>query len=187
MERNKDMKPDLNKLANKSEEGTDREDFLHRWSRRKHEAQQSPTSDLIVLSDPDTNAERLPTDADMPPLDTLTEDSDYSGFLSPRVSEALRKQALRKLFQSPGFNIRDGLDDYDDDFTTFTELGDIVTADMQHQLDMEAKRLQQHIQQELATSQEDDAPISPETSNTTQIISESPVSSDADDDEVKSS
>ena len=62
------------------------------------------------------------TDADMPPIETLTENSDYTGFMSPEVSEQLRKLALRKLFQGTVFKQRDGLDDYDDDFTKFEKL-----------------------------------------------------------------
>ena len=38
------------------------------------------------------------TDADMPPLESLSADSDFTGFLSPKVSESLRRAALRKLF-----------------------------------------------------------------------------------------
>ena len=36
-------------------------------------------------------AENSLTDADMPPLDTLGEDNDFSSFLSPEVSKVLRK------------------------------------------------------------------------------------------------
>ena len=88
-------------------------------------------------------AEKVLTDEDMPSLDSLGEDSDYSGFLSPGVSEALRRRALRKLFTSAVFNVPDGLDDYDDDFTSFQALGDVVTSDMRHQAEMEAERAKQ--------------------------------------------
>ena len=91
-------------------------------------------------SEPAVIEEKVLTDEDMPPLDSLDEDSDYSGFLSSGVSEALRRRALRKLFSSAVFNIPDGLDDYDDDFTSFAALGDIVTSDMKHQAEMEAER-----------------------------------------------
>ncbi len=84
--------------------------------------------------------EKILTDADMPPLESLDEHSDYSGFLSSGVSEDLRRRALRKLFFSAAFNVRDGLDDYDDDFTSFEGLGDMVTADMKHQREVEAER-----------------------------------------------
>ena len=67
-------------------------------------------------------------DADMPPLDSLGPESDYSGFLSPGVSEELRRLALRKLFHSPLFNVTDGLDDYDDDFTSFAVLREAFHA-----------------------------------------------------------
>ncbi|MGB0865948.1 MAG: DUF3306 domain-containing protein [Granulosicoccaceae bacterium] len=69
------------------------------------------------------------TDADMPPVSSLNAESDFSGFLSPGVSEELRKLALRKMFSLPSFKARDGLDDYDDDFTVFEPLGDTVTND----------------------------------------------------------
>ena len=84
---------------------------------------------------------QVPTDADMPPLDSLDENSDYRGFLSPGVSEGLRRRALRKLFMSAAFNVRDGLDDYDEDFTSFEVLGDIVTSDMRHQAEAESERV----------------------------------------------
>jgi len=80
------------------------------------------------------------TDEDMPDIDTLTEESDYTGFMSPKVSEELRKIALRKLFQGSDFNIRDGLDDYDDDYTKFAPLGNTVTSDMKHMMKVEARR-----------------------------------------------
>ena len=78
-------------------------------------------------------------DDDMPPVDSLDEHSDLSEFFSPGVSERLRTTALRKFFRLPAFNIVDGLDDYDDDFTSFEALGDIITADMKHRMEMDAK------------------------------------------------
>ncbi|MBF2761421.1 MAG: DUF3306 domain-containing protein [Ectothiorhodospiraceae bacterium AqS1] len=100
---------------------------------------------------------KILTDADMPPIESLNEHSDYSGFLSPGVSEELRRRALRKLFLSAAFNVRDGLDDYDDDFTSFEALGDMVTADMKHQMEAEAERAQAaqaHTESETETESE---------------------------------
>jgi hypothetical protein len=48
---------------------------------------------------------------------------------------------LRKLFHSPKFNVRDGLDDYDLDFTNPEPLGDIITAEMRHRMQVELERL----------------------------------------------
>ena len=128
------------------------EKFLTRWSRRKDEtAKRAQTGNLperplrpVAGRDDDSDAAGQPaaalTDEQMPPIESLTEDSDFSGFLSPGVSEGLRKQALRKLFGSPGFNIRDGLDDYDDDFRNFAALGDLITSDMKHQMEVAEER-----------------------------------------------
>ncbi len=80
------------------------------------------------------------TDSDMPDINSLDESSDYSLFMSEGVSETLRKLALRKLFSGAGFNIKDGLDDYDDDFTSFKGLGGLITCDMKHQQEMKEKR-----------------------------------------------
>lgn len=133
---------------------TEQEHFLDRWSRRKQAVQQK--SELVAESETeqelsgasenfgvDENAQHaLPplTDADMPGLKDLDGDSDYAEFFSPGVSEKLRRMALRQLFHSAQFNICDGLDDYDEDFTSFEKLGDIVTADMRHRLDIENQK-----------------------------------------------
>ncbi len=115
----------------------EQESLLARWSRRRQQAvAEEPESHPA-----ETEAEVMLTDKDMPPLDSLTEESEFSGFLSPGVSEELRCLALHKLFHGPVFNVRDGLDDYDDDFTSFVRLGDLITTDMCHRMEQEAKRL----------------------------------------------
>ena len=118
--------------------------FYARWSRRKMESK----TDLDIVEESvssEQNADEEPavpalTDANMPALETLHDDSDYSGVLSPEVSDKLREIALRKLFHSKAFNIVDGLDDYDDDFITALPLGDIVTADMRHQAEVKLEK-----------------------------------------------
>lgn len=123
------------------------ENFLTRWSRRKQGTLgQKQDAPIVTAESPVEDTEKtLPTDADMPSIESLTEDSDYAGFLSPKVSEALCKQALRKLFHSPVFNHCDGLDDYDGDYSKFTKLGDTITADMQHQIETESRRRMQQL------------------------------------------
>jgi len=142
---NESSKP-LKQAAEPREEGG----FLSRWSRLKTESQQTtkeaksslseqqPLEDVPSSDKKEPQAEVL-TDTDMPDLETLNGESDYSGFLSPGVSEELRKLALRKLFNTDHFHIRDGLDDYDEEFTQFEKLGDIITADMRFQMEQEAK------------------------------------------------
>ena len=116
------------------------ESFLARWSRRKQAARAgAAAADDPGAAQPPPAAAPAPapvlTDADMPPIEGLGADDDYSGFLSPGVSEPLRRQALRRLFGSPEYNVGDGLDSYSGDYTRFEELGDVVTADLRHQLE----------------------------------------------------
>ena len=156
------------KTSRYSHEGQAEPDFVSRWSRLKHESNQAPqqtedhpaiSGDAASVSDRTDNRQVL-TDADMPDISSLTFDSVFSDFMSPGVSEKLRKRALRKLFHNDVFNIRDGLDEYDGDYTQFEKLGDIVTSDMHHQMEMEARRraeqlLQDEEQQADAASLED--------------------------------
>ena len=128
------------------------EGVLSRWSRRKAEAREQAAEDNnqpeveqqtdFAVADENLEPVEQPmlTDDDMPPIESLTEDSDYSMFMSRGVSDKLRNLALRKMFHVPSFNIRDGLDEYDDDFTVFEPLGDIVTSDMKHQIEMLEKK-----------------------------------------------
>jgi hypothetical protein len=64
----------------------------------------------------------------MPSLDSLNEESDYSGFLSPGVSDALHRLALRKLFGAAKFQLRDGLDDYDTDYNRLQPLPRVLAG-----------------------------------------------------------
>ena len=135
------------------------ESRLSRWSRRKQQTvedtrkedlafdmeQQSQVENELeeALSEDQQQVETLEpvlSDADMAPIESLTENSDFSKFMSSGVSDELRNLALRKMFKAPFFNIRDGLDEYDEDYTTFEKLGDIVTADMRHQMEIESER-----------------------------------------------
>ncbi len=138
------------------------ESRLSRWSRRKRQtAEETQKEDLALnleqqsqveneletlTSEDQQNEAQQPvlSDTDMEPVEGMTEESDFSKFMSPGVSDELRNLALRKLFHAPIFNIRDGLDEYDGDYTWFEKLGDIVTADMRHQMELEAnKKLEQ--------------------------------------------
>ena len=150
---------------------TGHEPFLGRWARRKEaqrrEAESSaspePSSAEHEHTEPvphasDTAApaegEAAPlTDADMPDIDSLAPDSDVSGFFSPGVSEALRRKALRKLFHTARFNVKDGLDDYDEDYTQLQSLGNVETWDMKRQQQRLAER-RERLEAEAGTEDE---------------------------------
>lgn len=106
--------------------------FLSRWSRRKLASKatpaaaanspaagvvpaqagtQSPPSPATSSSDPRHEA------APLPPVETLTPDSDFTPFMKGDVDPGVRQQALRTLFRDPRFNVMDGLDVYIDDYS----------------------------------------------------------------------
>ena len=138
---------------------TNNESFVLRWSRRKQEVNheelsvsEEPNESIDADTEEVIDLEELRerklaelnalTDEDMPDIETLSEDSDYAGFMSVNVSETLRKVALQKLFHGKSYNIRDGLDEYDGDYTSFEKLdASIITADMRHLLEVEAEKL----------------------------------------------
>lgn len=148
-------------MARHPSEDTDgiKEGFLERWSRRKREARddggglpQAPSdrkSGTEGAEDPAAGAPEPPpkTDADMPSIETIGESTDVSDFFSPEVSEGLRRAALRRLFHLPKFNVVDGLNDYDEDFRNFAPLGDIITADMRHRLELAKERAKAALQE----------------------------------------
>ena len=132
------------------------EPFLSRWSKRKLEQEQLQAGVPREFEPAETDSEKALqelTDADMPPLESLDEEADYSGFLSPKVSETLRQQALQRLFRSACFNVCDGLDDYAEDFTRFDKLGDLITAEWRSRLEQEAKRAAERAESALAETE----------------------------------
>ena len=79
-------------------------DFLRRWSRLKHDAGTKPV-------------EKKDQPPALPPLDKMTPDSDFTAFMQPKVEDALRRAALKKLFSDPRFNIPDPFEAYSGDWT----------------------------------------------------------------------
>ena len=81
-----------------------KEAFLDRWSRLKQEQKELPAK------------EEAPPPA-LPPVDKLTPESDFTGFMHPKVEDALRRVALKKLFSDPHFNVADPFEAYSGDWT----------------------------------------------------------------------
>ena len=105
-----------------------REAFLSRWSRRKRDTVQSAPERTQPA--PPASAETPPPE--LPPIDSLTPESDFSGFMHKQVDDKLRRAALRKLFSDPSFNIADGLDEYAEDFTLLETLAEGAAAGLEH-------------------------------------------------------
>jgi hypothetical protein len=138
------------------------ESGLARWLRRKDMARARVSATPVQAEDSSVHASAdvvpVKTDADMLPIESLHEDSDYAAFLSPQVSEKLRRLALRKLFHLPQFNFRDGLDDYAEDYRNFEPLGEIITADMRHRMERELEALKDRLQTDAGGKHEDEKP-----------------------------
>lgn len=108
--------------------------FLKRWSQRKlaasRESEAPSAAAAPNVATPPTVAEpAAPASAatsaaagldtvapQLPPVESLSFDSDFTAFLQPEVDESVKRQALRRLFADPRFNVMDGLDVYIDDY-----------------------------------------------------------------------
>jgi len=105
--------------------GSDDEDFLSRWSRRKRAARAGAPVDEARPGDPplpapgagSAAAEAGPSPEPLPPVEELTPESDFSPFMEEEVDPGLRRKALKKLFSDPRFNVMDGMDVYVDDYS----------------------------------------------------------------------
>jgi Protein of unknown function (DUF3306) len=99
--------------------GDEKQDFLRRWSRLKREsAAQEPVAQ-----------EKPPQ---LPPLDSLTFESDFKAFMHSKVEEGVKRAALKKLFSDPRFNVMDGLDTYIDDYTKAEPISEELLAQLEH-------------------------------------------------------
>jgi hypothetical protein len=118
---------------------------LRRWSQRKLAVARqpaSPPSDApapqvetrAVAAGSAPGSAAVPVAAgvprELPPVESLTFDSEFTQFLRPDVDETIKRAALRKLLRDPRFNVMDGLDTYIDDYTK----SDPIPADMLKQL-----------------------------------------------------
>ena len=93
----------------------EKEAFLARWSRLKRE-------EPVVEKKDDTPAP-VPV---LPAVESLTPESDFAGFMHPKVTDELRRLALKKLFSDPHFNLPDPFEAYSGDWTA----GEAIPAEM---------------------------------------------------------
>jgi hypothetical protein len=87
----------------------EKEKFLSRWSRLKQESKDLPREKETAKT------ESAPPE--LPAVEKLTPESDFTGFMHPKVEDALRRVALKKLFSDPHFNVPDPYEAYSGDWT----------------------------------------------------------------------
>ena len=103
---------------------------LKRWSQRKLATARATQAPAVVGQNATANpapgeipAVDVPSAAapvaapNLPPVESLTIDSDFTGYFQPKVDENLKRLALKQLFRDPHFNVMDGLDVYIDDYS----------------------------------------------------------------------
>jgi hypothetical protein len=93
-----------------------KEAFLARWSRLKNE--------------PPAKKEEETPPPSLPPVDKLTPESDFSGFMHPKVEDALRRVALKKLFSDPHFNVPDPYEPFSGDWIGGETISDEMLASL---------------------------------------------------------
>ena len=125
------------------DERTPQTPFLKRWSQRKLAASREPSTPIdkaasnvaaapAVVQPTASQAVEVQASPPLPPVESLSFDSDFSAFLQPDVDETLKRQALRKLFADPRFNVMDGLDVYIDDYNKFEPMTPELVAQLNH-------------------------------------------------------
>ena len=98
--------------------------FLTRWSRLKHKAVEERKTEPVKAPDQQP--------AELPPVDSLTFESDFAAFLKADVEESVKRAALKKLLHDPRFNVMDGLDTYIDDYTQNEGISEEMLKTLEH-------------------------------------------------------
>jgi hypothetical protein len=109
---------------------------LARWSRRKLASTLEKTTPAAApaVGAPAPTATAT-AGVELPPVESLTFDSDFTAFLKPGVDPAVKQAALKKLLRDPRFNVMDGLDVYIDDYTKSDPIPPDMLADLLDRFD----------------------------------------------------
>jgi hypothetical protein len=141
---------------------------LERWSRRKRGVESDVESGSLEAprepeltpgaEDAEVLGESMPDDAEAPPppgsLDdqlpdpaSLEAGSDFSVFLQQGVSQGLKRRALRRLWHTGNYNVRDGLDDYDGDYSQLQPLAREAAQRLRHWSRQLGDRLEERLEE----------------------------------------
>jgi len=106
---------------------------LSRWSRRKLEAAATapqPGASPASIAPAPASVPAATSSLELPPVESLTFECDFTAFLRPEVDDKVKRAALKQLFRDPRFNVMDGLDTYIDDYTKADPIAPDVLADL---------------------------------------------------------
>ncbi len=189
------------------EDGREAEPFIRRWTRRKADAgasaghrepdQREPAgpdradadaagyeadaSSAVEAAERDSDVGEAWGDADMPSLDSIDQGGSVADFFSSGVSPGLRRAALRRLFAQSALPVVDDLDDYAGDYTKFTKLGDLVTNEMRHRLEVARQRLARRAEERLAAEESAPERLAAEESGATPTVAGTTGSNDVEE------
>jgi len=137
----------------------DKESFLGRWSRLKQEQQRAADAPAGPPPVPAGQGAAGGTPAQLPPLEALTPQSDFSAFMGPNVADALRRAALKKLFAHPQINVADPFEPFSGDWT----VGEAIPEEMLARLQQARAALLREPETQAAALPEDAKANEPET------------------------
>lgn len=103
-----------------------KENVFSRWSRRKLDKQVNNHPEEPSVKVEDSSTIELEIEAQ------VEEEAPLAIWLQDDADPDLKKAALSDLFHQPEFNIVDRMNEYDEDFTQFASMGNIVTRQMKH-------------------------------------------------------
>jgi hypothetical protein len=160
------------------------ENFISRWSRRKIAARQAPEK----ADEPPARAELPqqeiaavpappPEPVPLPPVESLTSESDFTPFMQPNVDAGVKRQALKKLFDDPRFNAMDGLDVYIDDYTKTTPIPEGLLEKMEQWRHLGIFKREPVVPEEPVSGGEEKTPPEQKVAATPSITSKEEISS----------
>jgi hypothetical protein len=135
----------------------EREAFLSRWSRLKRAAPEKEKALEVRKAE-----EAKPAPA-LPPVESLTPQSEFAPFMHPKVDQALRRVALKKLFGDPHFNTPDPFEPFSGDWTVSETIAPELLATLNQTRtvlfpEAEKKPEEEQAQQEVKEETKEDEP-----------------------------
>lgn len=103
------------------------ESVLSRWSRRKLDKQ-------AVIEHEEALSVQQEPEPDLTSEQQKVDETELPIWQQLNVDPEVKRAALSNLFRQPEFNVVDRMNEYDDDFTSFASLGNIVTHEMKYML-----------------------------------------------------
>ena len=99
------------------------DNFISRWSKRKIAArsgapvEEAKLPPAVPAKPVEAGTPAQPEASVLPPVESLTPESDFTPFMKGDVDPGIKREALKTLFRDPRFNVMDGLDVYIDDYS----------------------------------------------------------------------